>query len=58
MENNETKAKTFPKNTDRSNFALVEITLIKDHGNDKKGTVLKRHPNTADMLILKKIAKK
>ena len=43
---------------DRSSFALVEIELIKDHGVDKKGGKLKRHPNTADMLIEAKIAKK
>lgn len=35
---------------DRSSFALVEGTLLKDHGQDKKGDVIKRHPNTMDML--------
>ena len=35
---------------------LQEITLIKDHGSDKKGGVLLRHPETAQMLIDKKIA--
>lgn len=43
---------------DRSSFSLVEIELIKDHGVHKKGDKLKRHPNTADMLIEAKIAKK
>ncbi|WP_424493895.1 hypothetical protein [Salinimicrobium sp. GXAS 041] len=35
----------------------VEVTLIKDHGVDKKGDKLKRHPNTAQMLVDRKIAK-
>lgn len=49
---------TFSKDVNRSNYALVEVTLLKDHGADKKGDVLKRHPNTADLLIERKIAKK
>lgn len=36
---------------------LVEVTLIKDHGNDKKGDTLLRPSDTAQMLINKKIAK-
>ena len=36
---------------------LVEVELIKDHGSDKKGDKLKRHYNTAQMLIDHKIAK-
>lgn len=42
---------------DVSSDALEEVTLLKDHGNDKKGDKLMRHPNTADMLRLHKIAK-
>ena len=36
---------------------LVEVTLLKDHGVDKKDDKLLRHPNTAQMLIDQKIAK-
>lgn len=36
---------------------LMEINLIKDHGVNKKGDKLLRHPNTAQMLIDRKIAK-
>lgn len=43
---------------DRSTFSLVEVTLLKDHGADKKDDVIKRHPNTADLLIERGIAKK
>ena len=36
---------------------LVEVTLLKDHGVDKKDDKLLRHPNTAQVLIDRKIAK-
>ena len=36
---------------------LQEVTLVKDHGEDKKGSKLLRHPNTAKMLIERGIAK-
>lgn len=36
---------------------LVEVELLKDHGSDKKGDKLLRHPNTAQVLIDHKIAK-
>jgi len=36
---------------------LQEITLLKDHGVDKKGANLFKHPKTAKMLIERKIAK-
>ena len=36
---------------------LAEVTLVKDHGVDLKGSKLLRHPNTAQMLIDSKIAK-
>lgn len=35
---------------------LQEVTLIKDHGQDEKGSKLLRHPKTAQLLIAKKIA--
>lgn len=35
--------------------ALVEAVLLKDHGYDKKGDKIKRHPNTIKMLKAKKI---
>lgn len=35
---------------------LQEVTLVKDYGRDKKGAKLLRHPNTAKLLIAKKIA--
>ncbi len=36
---------------------LREIELLKDHGVNKKGEKLLKHPNTAQMLIDAKIAK-
>lgn len=45
------------KKRDVSLNALEEITLLKDHGEHKKGEKLMRHPNTADVLRRLKIAK-
>lgn len=45
------------KPKDVSTDALEEITLLKDHGFDKKGTKLMRHPNTAYLLKINGIAK-
>ena len=42
---------------DRSAYASVEATLLKDHGADKKGDKISRHPNTMDMLREKGIVK-
>lgn len=46
--------KTAPKVNDDG---LSEIELLKDHGANKKGEKLFRHPNTAQLLIDRKIAK-
>lgn len=36
---------------------LQEVELLKDHGHNKKGDKLFKHPNTAAMLIERGIAK-
>ena len=50
-------SKKMSSQRDVSVNALEEITLIKDHGFNKKGEKLLRHPNTADMLKEAGIAK-
>lgn len=42
---------------DRSAYAKAEGILLKDHGSDKKGDTISRHPNTLDMLKKKGIVK-
>lgn len=36
---------------------LQEVELLKDHGVNKKGEKVLKHPNTAELLIKAKIAK-
>lgn len=52
-----TSTKSVSKAKEPNKDGLVEVELLKAHGADKKGAKLLKHPNTAKMLIDRKIAK-